>query len=288
MASGTNEDHSECPCSQNVPGAKWIKCGAVGCQSPWWHVNCAGLEGLTDAQIRKLKYSCPKCTIAALGLKVVSDDTMLSKDISEEIQKCLPAIVKTVVKETSEAMAKSYADTLKKENKAIMKETVKTTSQTALKETMKRVDANFTEQRKRTRNLIVSGIDENENEDLINEVSKVLKGVDRSFPNGQILNCKRLGAKKDGNETDSPRQYRSRLIVVTLRNENDAVFFHNNGTGRQCQESIWLNADLTKDEREARYKLRCERRQKNKARTEETSPSSAETSSTVNSDDPKN
>ena len=34
--------------------------------------------------------------------------------------------------------------------------------------------------------------------------------------------------------------------------------------GRKLSENIWLHADLTKDEREAKYKLRVQKREKAK------------------------
>ena len=283
-----NSNSANCPCGLEHEGAKWIQCGSLGCDSPWWHLKCAGLEGLTDGAIRKIKYSCPRCAVAALGINGVKNNAF-SDEISKEIKKCLPSIVKEVVQETSVTLSKSYADSVKKENKAMLKETVKSTSQTALKETLKRVDANLTEQRKRTRNLIISGVDERENENVQEEVINVLQKVEEKFPSGQILSCKRLGPKKNENsEQSTTRKHKSRMILVTLRNENDAVFFHRNGYGRKLSENIWLNADLTKDEREAKYKLRVQKREKAKE-LEEKSPQEGSNESAESKDgDSKN
>ena len=65
---------------------------------------------------------------------VKSDSTEFADEISNEIKKCLPSIVKQVVCDVKQAtISKSYADSVKKENKAMLKETVKSTSQNAFK-----------------------------------------------------------------------------------------------------------------------------------------------------------
>ena len=156
----------------------------------------------------------------------------------------------------------------KKENKALLKDTVKSTSENALKETMKFVDANLAEQRKRTRNLIISGVDEVEEENCGETVFQMLSHIDGSFKKDDIANCRRIGQKKQ-EENDAESEVKPRLLLVTLRYEQDALFFHNCGIGRKYRESCWINADLTKSERDARYKLRCAKREK-KAKSTET------------------
>ena len=256
----------ECYCKTEQAGAKWIKCSAVGCETRWWHATCAGLENISDACIKKLKYTCPMCVIAANNLRCLVRDTY-QIEIAEEIGKCLPEIVKTVVKETTDAVTKSYAETVKKENKALLKDTVKSTSENALKETMKFVDANLAEQRKRTRNLIISGVDEVEEENCGETVFQMLSHIDGSFKKDDIANCRRIGQKKQ-EENDAESEVKPRLLLVTLRYEQDALFFHNCGIGRKYGESCWINAD-PKSERDARYKLRCAKREK-KAKSTET------------------
>ena len=250
----------ECYCKQDQPGAKWIKCSAVGCETQWWHTTCAGLENNTDACVKKMKYTCPMCVIAANNLRCLVCDTY-QIEIAEEIGKCLPDIVKTVVKETTDAVTKSYADTVKKENKVLLKDAVKSTSENALKETMKFVDANLAEQRKRTRNVIISGVNEAQQENCTETVFQMFSHIDESFQKSDILNSKRIGQKKQ-NENGTISDTRPRLLLVTMRYEQDALFFNNSGSGRKYGDHCWINADLTKSEREARYKLRCARREK--------------------------
>ena len=253
----------ECFCKEDQAGSKWIKCSAVGCETRWWHAQCAGLENITDTCLRKLKYTCPMCVIAANNLRCLVRDTY-QIEIAEEIGKCLPDIVKTVVKETTDAVSKSYAETVKKENQVLLKNTVKSTSENALKETMKFVDANLAEQRKRTRNVIVSGVNEVEEEDCGDTAFQMFSHIDGNFKKCDIVNSKRIGQKKK-DENDASTNEKPRLLLVTLRYEQDALFFHNCGTGRKYGDHCWINADLTKSERDARYKLRCAKREKKTA-----------------------
>ena len=181
------------------------------------------MENITDACVRKLKYTCPMCVIAANNLKCLVRDTYRN-EIAEEIGKCLPDIVKTVVKETTDEISKTYAETVKKENKALLKDTVKSTSENALKETMKFVDA---EQRKRTRNVIISGVDEVEDENCEETVFQVFNGIYESFKKSDIANSRRIGrlGRKEPTETDVNKEEKPRLLLVTLRYEQDALFF---------------------------------------------------------------
>ena len=259
----TNTTQRECYCKNDQAGGKWIQCSAVGCETQWWHVTCAGLENITDACVRKLKYTCPMCVIAANNLKCLVRDTYRN-EIAEEIGKCLPDIVKTVVKETTDEISKTYAETVKKENKALLKDTVKSTSENALKETMKFVDANLAEQRKRTRNVIISGVDEVEDENCEETVFQVFNGIYESFKKSDIANSRRIGrlGRKEPTETDVNKEEKPRLLLVTLRYEQDALFFHNSGSGRKFGDKCWINADLKKSERDARYKLRFAKREK--------------------------
>ena len=204
----------ECYCKQDQPGEKWIKCSAVGCETQWWHVSCAGLENITDACIKKLKYTCPMCVIAANNLRCLVRDTY-QIEIAEEIGKCLPDIVKTVVKETTDAVAKSYAETVKKENKALLKDTVKSTSENALKETMKFVDANLAEQRKRTRNVIISGVNEVENEDCGDVVCNIFNRFDVKFERSEIANRRRIGSRGQRNDSPDAEQIDTRPRLTT-------------------------------------------------------------------------
>ena len=108
--------------------------------------------------------------------------------------------------------------------------------------------------------MIISAVDEGENEICEDTVFEIFKSIDGNFKKVDIANCKRISNKK--NENGTTNHDRPRLILATLRYEQDALYFHNSGYGRKYGDNCWINPDLTKAERDARYKLRCDRRAK--------------------------
>lgn len=69
--------------------------------------------------------------------------------------------------------------------------------------------------------------------------------------------CSRLGARGD----------KPRVVLVIMRREDDAVYFTNNGRGRcyfgqNRSDNVWVNPDLTRNEREAMFQQRKERNEK--------------------------
>ena len=74
------------------------------------------------------------------------------------------------------------------------------------------------------------------------------------IPSTDIVKAVRLG-KSYPNKT--------RLILVTIRHEEDAKFLHNYKIGRKVQledgsGNVWINADLTRNERDAAFLKREE------------------------------
>ena len=56
-----------------------------------------------------------------------------------------------------------------------------------------------------------------------------------------------------------------RTVLVTLRHEEDSKFLHNYKAGRKVEQAdgrghLWINADLTKTERDAAFKLRQQKK----------------------------
>ena len=50
------------------------------------------------------------------------------------------------------------------------------------------------------------------------------------------------------------------LLRVILKYHDDALWFYRNGNGRRVQPGIWINPDLTKQERDAKYIARVKQR----------------------------
>ena len=53
-----------CICEKEPQGAVLVKCKAKDCSSPWWHVTCAGVKGLTKESLKPLTYTCPLCVVS--------------------------------------------------------------------------------------------------------------------------------------------------------------------------------------------------------------------------------
>ena len=194
----------------------------------------------------------------------------VKEEVKKQIGEFIPEIVEKVVggvraalnepeafKDASQKITQTWADIAKKEQKSLITDVVEKTSETALKKSISLIDANLTEQRKRTRNCVISGIPENYNRGRDTETS--LGEVVLEFLNEEnlelndLVSCKRLGEKKVGH---------NRFILVVFKTEQDALYFHNYGRGRNLEEGVWVNPDLTKTERDALYEKRKQRRER--------------------------
>ena len=251
-----------------------------GCDR-WWHFACVGLGGITKYNTEKIvNWKCPNCFIFSpkilenLGLSARNEGENTSIDIKNEVKRqiteVIPEIVtevvggvKTALGEThvkqmmnqaNEKISESWASIAKKHQTKVIGETVEKTTSTALEKSIRLIDANLTEQRKRVRNAVISGIDEDvgEGESLAQVVVNVLQAIDNLSVNDMVA-CNRLGKKTPGSK---------RLILVIFKKEDDAMYFHNWGRGRKLAERSWVNPDLTHNEREAMFQAREEKRLK--------------------------
>ena len=57
---------------------------------------------------------------------------------------------------------------------------------------------------------------------------------------------------------------KNRLVLIVLKKEDCAAELHNFGRGRKLDNGIWINPDLTRTERDAKYLEREIRREKKK------------------------
>ena len=159
--------------------------------------------------------------------------------------------VQQLVSGAKEAITKLYSDVTKTEQKRVIKEVVEQTSEAALTKGLGRISADLSEQKNRGRNCIVSNIPEGHGGD-----KATLTEVVASFgiiEANDVADCKRLGELKPG---------ANRLVLVILKREDVAADFHNYGRGRNIEGDVWVNPDLTRTEREARFQMRQDRRRK--------------------------
>ena len=270
---------NQCPCEQGPFLVKeMIEC--TDC-TMWWHPTCVGLGGLTYYMTKKLNgWKCPACfkldisIIEKLGLnqgEIMNDgDKELGRILRDEVKTIIPEVVeeikagvklafqedsvKELVNGAKEAITKTWADVAKTEQKRVIKEVVEHTSDVALQNSLGRISADLSEQKNRTRNCIVSKVREGYGEEGMS-----LKDVVVSISNldiNDIAETKRLGERTAGE---------NRLILVRLKSEEVAQRFHNFGRGRHLGNNVWVNQDLTRTERAARFQMRQERKAKRAA-----------------------
>ena len=190
----------------------------------------------------------------AVNVKCV-EHTSYTKDISEEIKKSLPEIVRAVVRETTETVSKTYVDAVKEEQEIFLKETVRSTSQNAV-QLMHDMEV-------RERNVVIFNIDEStksskdecvrDDEKFINELCLQIEIEEPS-----ILKVNRIG-KKDENK--------KRPVKVCFNNEFDKrKFFAKLYLLKDAEEKykkVQVQHDLSQDERNVIKKLAKEAEKKN-------------------------
>lgn len=186
-------------------------------------------------------------------------------DVKDAINECLPDIVKAVVKETTGTKKWSdlFQKELKKEVGNSFKETVSTEFMKNQDEIVKKAtakqDQDFYERERRSRNVVISNVEESESEVTMERIqhdkdfaTKVCEIADQD-----ILKCYRLG-KTEG-------RTKPRLLVITLKTPDTARLVHNFGVGKKVileQQTYWINADLTLAERKANFEARQKRRER--------------------------
>ena len=168
------------------------------------------MQGLDDTMILLLtKWRCRYCdnpeekfagrgncgidsTVENQFVKMTASiTTAITKAVKESVKEEQVAIA---VGEANGKVAKSWADLAKGAQKELIHNVVKESSKVALSESIQLVDANLTEQRKRSRNIVISGIIEksNENKDLRTDVCKLLGDdiTERDILNKRIVSIK--------------------------------------------------------------------------------------------------
>ena len=251
------DENSTCVCNKSIadkPHEKWIKCEADGCLSPWWHISCAGLEGIPDSAVKKITYKCPKCALSDVGIKCI-ESTTYTKDISDEIKNSLPDIIRAVVKETTVTVTKTYAEAVKEEQNIFLKETVRSTSQNAVQI--------MHDKEVRERNAVIFNVEEStklskehrikDDEKFINQLCQQVE-----IEEPAILNVTRIG-KMDENK--------KRPIKVCFHNDFEKrKFFAKLYKLKDAEEkykNVQVQHDLSQEERDVIKKLVKEAEKKN-------------------------
>ena len=275
-----------CECGEEpVKVNSMMQC--TGC-SRWWHPACVGLNGLTKyATDTILQWKCPagfkfpskiweKVKEESAVVCMVGERESVRETVREEIKAVMPVLVgdlvagvkealgessvQKIVKDANESITKSWADIAKTEQKRVISDVVEKTSESALQKSLSRISADLSEQKTRQRNCIMSNVPEGYGGGDSSLVEVVYSFTGDDLTPDDIAHCKRLGEKQEG---------KRRLILVVFKREDWAAEFHNFGRGRKLDNDVWVNPDLTRTERDAKYQERKKRQEAKKKRDDE-------------------
>ena len=264
-----HKDDSEiCFCCQNwneEDGRKtdvWISCST--CQE-WWHVSCAGFEGLTQPMVKKIKkWNCHFCFVVPDRLKSAKLTNEVAKELKNVIQEAVKVsvvesiqgvIVNNVINEANKSVSKTWAQIASGDATKLITEVVQVTSGPVLSQSVQLIEANFAERRRRSRNIIVSNLPDSAEETESDLKDLICSTVKNEITPGDIVHAKRIGSF--GRSNVQAKKYRGRLVIATLKKEDDAITLHKNGRGyafwgATAAENVWVNADLPKCDRDAK------------------------------------
>ena len=273
-----NAGATRCLCEEG-PVTKKSMMQCVGC-ARWWHPACVGLEGLSKYSSDSIKdWNCPLCFRLSDNIreKLEGEDFVGDNDVKGEVKREVAAVIPEIMKRVEETfraefnsfkteskgvVERSFADVVRGEQKTLIEDAVQHSSQNAVRQSLQLIDSNLTEQRNRSNNVVISNAPESPNENLTDCVYNIMEPVAQSeIPRSDIVKAVRLGKPEPG---------KNRLILVTLRHEEDARFLHNYKYGRKVlsrdqSQKWWINADLTRIERDAAYQQRQLRKQRREA-----------------------
>ena len=210
------------------------------------------MTGLSVEHIKLLKnWLCFKC----INVEVVTDiDLPTRGEVREIVREELAAAsksIQTVIKTD----VKSYADVMKSNQKEVL-EAARAPS--LVKDVCKSLNVEQLERVKKKKNVLVSNVPEppsnlngnQRKEHDINYLCDKLKMVHED-----IVTCFRAGrVRKDDSGINIARP-----LVVVFTNEDAAIYWHNDGKGFKIGPH-WINEDLCKSDREAKFFVRQQRR----------------------------
>ena len=265
-------------CNEKVKETGYRVYGCECCPK-WLHAKCI-FPNASEEELKILfKYNSGfdvKCNVCKQAVKSGSEKLEnsnkigiadnLKKEFCSEIKSCLPDLMKEVLQEANATnlISKTYAEIVRKKEDDLIQRTVRATTQESLKESMIAIETNIVEKEKRHNNIIVSGLNENISDNsLKSEVFNICKVIENNLQLNDIVKCKRIGLPKT-------KSGRSRLVLVIMRYKEDALKLHNWGVGTKinAKDPIWINPDLTKTERNVRFRLRLKKRNAKKVNEE--------------------
>ena len=245
------------PCDKVISGKeKSIQCEAC---LEWYHPKCQDLsvEAFTAISTFQLLWICIDCRSR------LSEILNMGKRVEVCIEKAEKRISKAVAenKKAAEEVEKKVQGQLKKMEEQVAKQLDSTS------EDLKKVVKSKDELTERGNNLIIHGLQESVNNDAVQrmgddkeKVMEIAKAVCGENVKLKIKGIIRLrGKQPQPDEVGKPR-----LMLVKFESKEDAdkLFLERLRLKEAGYANVYINRDLTKDEREKQHKLRVELRQK--------------------------
>lgn len=196
------------------------------------------------------------------------DQSITKADLKVTVKEYLPGVIRSTVEEVlkSKQIVNSYSDALKKTQEDISKKANKafdSTLESALVRNQQQIidctkaknDAEDYERKQRSRNIVITGIDESESDNNRDRIKHDIQLITDTcqIEEQDISKCFRAGKL-------NPERSRPRPLIVTLNTQDMAQKWHKYGFGRKITDQIWINQDLTRSERIAAFNARQARR----------------------------
>ena len=247
----------------------WLGCST--CEN-WWHSSCAGLAGLTVADVKKLRvWNCHFCFVLPESLKFakLTDDvakelksviqTAVSASVEQSIQKVL---VKDVVSEANKKIHKSWAEIASGQQKKLITEVCQHAAGPAITTISQQIDANMQQRLKRVKHIVVSNLpDSGKKTESQAELKDIICQHATDLTTSDIQSAKRVGDFSRINRN----KFRGRMVIAVLKSEESASYMHNNGRGfvyrgNKQEDDVWINPDMIKADRDVQWNTREKRK----------------------------
>ena len=254
----------------------WIGCSS--CEM-WWHVSCAGMQGLTTKTVKELtQWNCHFCFEVPARLKETQVSMEVGQIVAREIQMGLASVteavsscvqkslqdslVGTLVGAANAEITRSWAKIASGDQTKLITEVVQVASGPALSTITQQIDANMQQRLKRVKHIVVSNLpDSGKETESQAELKDIICQHATDLTTSDIQSAKRVGDFSRINRN----KFRGRMVIAVLNSEERASYMHNNGRGfvyrgSKQEDDVWINPDMIKADRDVQWNTREKRK----------------------------
>ena len=244
-------------------GAEKVGCGFC---SKWQHATCAGISAEMFNQLcteNQLHWYCKECNAIAPGvIAVVQKCTKDNAKLLQEVQDLKTELkeVKEEIQDMKDGNEETFVETVKKLAKAVYEEEqveskpIQQTNEVIRSIARREVHEN-NDKKGRETNLVLFNVDE-EKEDEEKEVTEILAYLEVDV---EVRGIRRMGREKKAGKT------RPIWVKLASKQERNSVLDKaKNLRTSNLYKEIFINKDMTQQERDAAHKLREELKEKRK------------------------